>query len=161
MSRASPRDATLSSQLPCRAAGAPRTHPYLSRAARSTYRRGGAVRHYPNSWSRCVSLPRPHQALPQPCLPRLHPAQASREPAQLPACRQSPCTHTNCSLECTPAPPHAGHSRAESERAAPSRMHTQARAAPFTSRADHQKPKRSVREVCFLRSSATSPQVEL
>ncbi len=41
-----------------------------------------------------------------------------------------------------PAPPRAVRRCAEPERAAPSRRHTQARAAPFTSRADHRKPTR-------------------
>ena len=42
---------------------------------------------------------------------------------------------------------HAAHRHAEPRRAAPRRRHTQARAAPFTSGADHQGPKRSAREV--------------
>ena len=100
-------------------------------------------------------------ALHQPCQARPYPAQASRDTEQLPACRQSPCTHINRSLECTPAPPRPGHCRADPRTAAPSRRYTQAHAAPFTSRADHQKPKRSMRDMCSLRLSAASPPVEL
>jgi hypothetical protein len=58
-------------------------------------------------------------------------------PAQQRARRGSQCTHAGQLLAgvCARA--------AEAESAAPRRRHTQARAAPFTSRADHQKPTRS------------------
>jgi hypothetical protein len=71
--------------------------------------------------------------------------QAPRDQAQQSARRGSQCTPANCSPECAPAPPSAVRRRAEPERAAPSRRHTQTRATPFTSRADHQKPSRSAR----------------
>jgi hypothetical protein len=51
---------------PRRGAEPPRRAPHLLRAARNTCRRGGAVSHYPNSWSRCAVLPRAHQAPRQP-----------------------------------------------------------------------------------------------
>ena len=86
---------------------------------------------------------------PAPAAPaRACQPQAPTDPAQQRARRGSQCTHTNHTPECTPAPPHAAHCRAESERAAPSRRHTQTRAAPSKSRADHQKPTRSAREMC-------------
>jgi len=56
-----------------------------------------------------------------------------------------------------PAPGTAAQTPEQPHRAAGTPRH----AAPFTSRADHQKPKRSVREMCSLRLSAASPPVEL
>jgi hypothetical protein len=54
--------------------------------------------------------------------------------AQQRARRQSPCTHTNRSPECVPAPPHAAHSRAEPEEPRRSAGAPQTRAAPSKSR---------------------------
>ena len=76
-------------------------------------------------------LPKTPRALGQPCKTRHDHLQAPRHPVLLPARRQSPCTHTNCSLEYTPTPPRFIRRRADTRTAVGSRRHTQARAAPF------------------------------
>jgi hypothetical protein len=80
------------------------------------------------------SLPRAHRAPRQPLPARPHPSQAPREPVQQRASRQSPCTHTNRSPECVPAPPYAAHSCAEPEMPRRSAGALQTRAAPSKSR---------------------------
>jgi len=76
-------------------------------------------------------LPKMPRALGQPRKTRHDHLQAPRHPVLLPARRQSPCTHTNCSLEYTPTPPRFIRRRADTRTAVGSRRHTQARAAPF------------------------------
>ena len=106
--------------------------------------------------------PREDTVSPAPAVPSPLPPGASVLRAGASAGMPPEPVHTHQPLVgvYTRPPPRPRHCRAESERAAPSRRHTQARAAPITRRADHQKLKRSVREVCSLRLSATSPQVE-
>ena len=111
-----------------------RAAPSTSRVAGTTCRRGGAVSHYPNSWSRCTKgfqgAMSPRASRAQPCRPR----HKSASPAQKRSRRQRPCTHANRSPECTPAPPHAAHCRAEPEEPRRSAGAPQTRGAPSKSR---------------------------
>ena len=93
-----------------------------------------------------VPPPVPRRAQPRRFAGPSSPTDARRTFEELPgACRErarrvSQCSPANRLPECALAPPCAVRRRAELERAAPSRSYTPTRAAPFTSRAEHQRP---------------------
>ena len=141
---------------------APRHVAHLSRAAQTAWsRRSAPAREWQfRSGGTCPALLSAFPGRHEPRASRAYHAPARRKrPESQRNCRHAARAraHTPTARWSVPAPPHAGHCRADPRTAAPSSRHTQTRAAPFTSRADHQKQKRSVRDVRSLRLSATSP----
>jgi|APGre2960657444_1045066.scaffolds.fasta_scaffold16188_2 hypothetical protein len=149
----------MSTLLSC-TAGTPKRTPHRSRAAQSAVSRGDNLRRCSQPLPKfMVTMRKAFPGRRESCASRAQPAPpgASVLRAGATTCAPPEPVHSaNRSLVYT-RPPDAVPSPKEPQRAAG----TQTRAAPFTSGADHQKPKRSVREVCSLRLSATSPPVEL
>jgi hypothetical protein len=129
-----PAPSAPSPEKPHRATSTQRHAPHLSRAAWNTSRRGGAVSHYPNSWSRCA---KGFQGAMSPQASRHQPYPTSsqaRKPCATARAPPEPYTHTNRSPEQGILPPHAAHSRAEPEEPRRSAGAPQMRAAPSKSR---------------------------
>jgi hypothetical protein len=159
---------------------APQRHPRAPRAApgrRKIPRDSAAVR-APREQQRAHAKRSPEVRLPCPALPCLAPTDAALARAEphgpAPAAPSPPPPGARVPRVSAPARAprepvrtrqplpgvlHPSAPRRPTPRtAAPSRRHTQGRAAPFTSRADDQKPTRSAREgVERFSSGATSP----
>jgi hypothetical protein len=139
-----------------------RVAPFTSRAdhqkpTRSAPARMGQFRHHAKVAPTPQRLPTQGASslaacVPDPCSPA---ASAQRPSAAERAPRERVHTSQPLAGVCA-CPLRAVRRHAEPERAAPRRRRTQTRAAPFTSRAEHQGPTRSAREVCSTRLGATS-----
>jgi hypothetical protein len=99
-----------------------------------------------------ITTPVAHRAAPRKAFPGRHEPRASR--AQPTPTRRKRPESRRSSARAAGAFVHTPTARRVAgglHPSAPRRRHTQSRAAPFTSRADHQEPTRSAREVCSTR----------